>query len=230
MSERSAQLNEKSCPDCKVSKPTSGFGVNASMRDGLSFYCLDCNRRRNQAHYRKSREAAGKTVRTPDRSPDGWKRCAECLETKPVSEFHAHKKERDGLVGYCKACRKVQNRRVHLRRSYGLDELSLAEMVDGQGGLCAICRARPAVHVDHDHRTQHVRGVLCFRCNVALGQLNDDTSLMRNAIDYLERTGTPQCQRTLVSAGVYRLTTPRSAAAVSRSFSLPPRPISSRPA
>jgi hypothetical protein len=110
-------------------------------------------------------------------------------------------------------------------RAYGLDEAELAAMIEVQDGLCAICQRRPAVHVDHDHAFDVVRGVLCFPCNAALGQLQDDPQLFRNAIDYLERT---TWQRTLVSTGVYRLTSPRPAVVASATSSEPQRLISSR--
>jgi hypothetical protein len=43
-------------------------------------------------------------------------------------------------------------------------------MLAVQGGLCAICRAAPAAHVDHDPETGAVRALLCFNCNGGLGQ------------------------------------------------------------
>lgn len=57
----------------------------------------------------------------------------------------------------------------YLRRTYGITEAEYAEVLDHQGGRCAICRRLPApgknLHVDHDHRTQIVRGLLCVVCN-----------------------------------------------------------------
>lgn len=52
-------------------------------------------------------------------------------------------------------------------------------------GLCALCRAAPAVHVDHDHVTGKVRGLLCFNCNGGLGQFKDRIDVLQAAVDYL---------------------------------------------
>ena len=60
-----------------------------------------------------------------------------------------------------------------------------AMLVD-QGGLCAICGAAPAAHVDHDHATGAVRQLLCFNCNGGLGQFKDDPALLRVAARYIE--------------------------------------------
>jgi hypothetical protein len=55
-------------------------------------------------------------------------------------------------------------------------------MLAEQNGLCAICCEAPAVHVDHDHETGRVRGLLCFNCNGALGQFRDRADLMLGAV------------------------------------------------
>ena len=212
-------MSAKWCSYCATWKSIEMFGKNATRPDGLSFYCLDCNRAKSNAHYRKRRAVLGRTVREPDDSPDGFKRCSGCRQVKKLEEFHKNQRHADGYMGYCKPCRKDMARATHLRRMYGLDELGLSELIAAQCGVCAICELRAAVHVDHDHSSGKVRGVLCFRCNVAIGHLDDDPALMRSAIRYLERTGTPQCQRVLVEPGVYRVTSPRSAAAASPSFS-----------
>lgn len=42
------------------------------------------------------------------------------------------------------------------------------------------------IHLDHDHKTGKIRGLLCFNCNAGLGHFKDDISRLKNAIDYLE--------------------------------------------
>lgn len=64
-------------------------------------------------------------------------------------------------------------------------------MLAEQKGLCAICREAPAKHVDHDHATGRVRGLLCFNCNGALGQFRDRTDLMLRAVAYLRHDAVP---------------------------------------
>ena len=61
------------------------------------------------------------------------------------------------------------------------------EMLAAQGGGCAICgeEAEGSLHVDHDHVTGKVRGLLCVRCNNALGQFQEDPALIVRALAYL---------------------------------------------
>ena len=166
----------------------SDFGQNSATRDGLSAYCLPCTRVKSRDYYKDRRERQGLLVRSRETLPEGVKRCSECRATKALNEFHKHRTQPDGLNTYCKDCRRRQNAENHLRRTYGLSVRDLAALVESQGGTCAICETRPAEHVDHDHVTGRVRGVLCFPCNVALGHLKDDVALFRKAIGYLERT------------------------------------------
>lgn len=56
--------------------------------------------------------------------------------------------------------------------------------------MCAICREKPGdlpLHVDHDHATGAIRGLLCVRCNNALGLFKESHDLFAAAADYLER-------------------------------------------
>lgn len=80
--------------------------------------------------------------------------------------------------------------RDHIKRRYGLTPAQYDALVELQGGRCAICRQSPTgkrtrLHVDHDHLTGEVRGLLCNLCNVALGAIHDDPAILRAAIVYL---------------------------------------------
>jgi hypothetical protein len=65
------------------------------------------------------------------------------------------------------------------------------QILVGQGGACAICGGKDPCfgrdwHVDHDHATGAVRGVLCAQCNIGLGHFKDNVTALGSAIKYLE--------------------------------------------
>lgn len=65
------------------------------------------------------------------------------------------------------------------------------EFYEKQNGGCAICGRRNSIkelHIDHDHHTLEVRGLLCRTCNLGLGQFDDDRNLLLRAEVYLSRT------------------------------------------
>jgi hypothetical protein len=91
------------------------------------------------------------------------------------------------------AGRKRENRDTHLRRTFGITIDDFETMLIAQGGGCAIC-GRPApegtsLHVDHDHETGVVRGLLCFTCNGALGMLTENDEYLARAFDYASSGG-----------------------------------------
>lgn len=74
-------------------------------------------------------------------------------------------------------------------RAYGITEAEYQELLIAQSKRCAICRKKPKekrLHVDHNHETGKVRGLLCFNCNGGLGQFKDDPKLIRRAYKYLK--------------------------------------------
>lgn len=79
-------------------------------------------------------------------------------------------------------------RDYELRTKYGITLKEWQEMVDKVGGKCEICgKADEALCVDHCHQTKQVRGVLCRKCNRAIGQLGDTAEDLKRALAYLER-------------------------------------------
>jgi len=90
----------------------------------------------------------------------------------------------------------ADKRRRALLRRHGLTEQAYVEMVEEQGGRCAICGRVPdgRLYIDHDHSCcpgenscgECVRGLLCSPCNLALGHFGDDIARLRSALRYLE--------------------------------------------
>ncbi|MDT3441697.1 endonuclease VII domain-containing protein [Pseudofrankia sp. BMG5.37] len=187
----------KACRDCGVEKPLDQFHRDPKARDGRHSYCIECFRRRGrERYYRRKAGDLTNLRRTRPLVSDGYRVCPDCGERKPAAEFAAKKNAADGLHTYSRPCNNARSyasaRRLHgstrsraLLLRYGLTEQDVEAMVAEQRGLCAICVERPAAHVDHDHRAGWVRGVLCFTCNVGLGNFGDDEYGLRLAARYL---------------------------------------------
>ncbi|MFD0313882.1 endonuclease VII domain-containing protein [Streptomyces flavalbus] len=188
----------KRCVRCGEWKPYTAFARKRSNLDGLQRHCRDCA----SEYHRARQQTLGRKVRPKVEVPEGYKLCLKCGEIKPHSEWHRNATASDGLSTRCKTCRAAEGRAGHLKRHYGLTEAERDEMVASQMGLCPICLAAPAVHVDHCHKTGRVRGVLCFNCNSGLGLLRDNPEAMNRAADYLEGNA---WKPTLVAPGVYQL-------------------------
>jgi hypothetical protein len=75
------------------------------------------------------------------------------------------------------------------RYKYGISPVEYDTLFQNQGGRCAICReeSEKPLYVDHNHKTGEVRGLLCTKCNPALGLFNDSIIILENAINYLMR-------------------------------------------
>jgi hypothetical protein len=128
------------------------------------------------------------------------KRCPDCGESKPLDNFPRNRNSKDGRHAYCKPCHNARgqetrqrlyggSRHYHLKRRYGIGADEFDEMVAAQGGVCAVCGRPDPEHVDHDHVTGRVRGILCFNCNGGLGQFADDIDRLESAAHYLAIAG-----------------------------------------
>lgn len=68
----------------------------------------------------------------------------------------------------------------------GITYTDYEAMYATQNGNCLICGEwQPLLHIDHDHKTGVIRGLLCRGCNYGLGNFRDSCSNLQKAIDYL---------------------------------------------
>ena len=72
------------------------------------------------------------------------------------------------------------------RRKYGISLAEVREKSEAQDGRCSICGEQHKIVVDHCHQRNVFRGLLCDRCNVALGCFEDDSVRLRRAVTYIE--------------------------------------------
>lgn len=122
--------------------------------------------------------------------------CCICGTAVDIDGAHGRRGDRHLLCGDPE-CRRIRSQRRERARIYGLTEDAYESLMREQDGVCAICgiadgktsvtTGRAGLHVDHDHATDAVRGLLCSGCNVGLGHFLDNPALLRRAVDYLER-------------------------------------------
>ena len=110
--------------------------------------------------------------------------CNKCGEVKSAADMGRNKAKKSGLHHWCLACRRTDNNArnrsrpkavrsaIYRTRKYGVSPEKQRQMLDMQGGNCAICVTRKAVCLDHCHSTGRARGWLCRDCNTLLRALD----------------------------------------------------------
>jgi Recombination endonuclease VII len=197
--DRPNQTLNKICLDCGEDKPLAEFSYSPKGVNSRSSYCKICMRARSKASYRKRRAAANKHVREARLLPEGQRWCPDCGAGKSFADFPKNRADPSGLGNYCKPCHNARGREsrerlygggreYHLRRRYGIGQEEVDRMIAEQDGQCAGCGRMNPEHVDHDHATGKVRGLLCFNCNQALGNVRDDPAVLIRLVTYLRRT------------------------------------------
>ena len=157
-------METKRCSHCKETKTLDQFYKAAKGSKGRHSYCNPCQTIRQREWRAKNPEKSRKRSREAN---------------KRLRALHPER-----------------YRDSQLRSLYGIGVAEWQEMHDAQNGVCLICAEPPGksgraknLHVDHCHETGRVRGLLCTRCNTALGLFRDNPDLLRLATAYLEADG-----------------------------------------
>lgn len=123
-------------------------------------------------------------------------RCCECASL--AAKRHHHKNRELRARQYKEYIRQNPDAwyKAHLKRAFGLSLDDYYALVRAHAGRCGICgssdprskknqRSLPGWHVDHDHSTGTIRGILCQPCNHMLGNARDNTAILLLGVDYL---------------------------------------------
>ena len=185
----------KTCTKCNVSKPEAEFYSKKAGRKGRRAYCKKCtseaSRSYNIKHNKQMRERS-KLYRATNKD-----KISAYYSTNKDKHNNARNVKRQTSDG--KKRRQAEQRRYRLK-TYGLTISAFDKLFKGQNGKCAICglelvdendKGRKVSNayprIDHCHETGKIRGLLCNRCNIAMGTFEDDIELLGNAVAYLSR-------------------------------------------
>jgi hypothetical protein len=178
----------KQCTRCKNFKNFSEFHKFGKSRDGYKHYCKQCVKEydlvKNDTKRVFPRKMNGELIH-----------CRRCEQYLPRSKFWSKNT-------YCKDCQSAIGHINNLNK-YKLTRDQYVDLEKKQGGLCAICKKpeqkRKRLSVDHDHNCcptnknykqtcgSCIRGLICFKCNIALGATNDSIKILNSMISYLKR-------------------------------------------
>lgn len=156
----------KCCIRCKKEKPVLDFYSSRNV-------CKECKKSQVKNWKKDNIEKCNsyrKTWKTLNPSADKAAKAKWALNNKP----------------------KISNKR--LKHLYGITLQEYIAILELQGFSCAICKSTSCQSkrnfaVDHNHVTGEVRGLLCKRCNTALGLFQDSPSIIFSAVNYLKERG-----------------------------------------
>lgn len=163
------ETTTKHCHACNQTKPVEQFSKDRTTWDGQATQCKAC-----RVRYRKDNVAM---------VPAHRKRWAQA---NPEKGKAYNKKWRDANPD------KIKNKQ--LRHDFGITLIDYNRMSDKAGFSCEICKGgiedpttgrRETLAVDHCHKQDKIRGILCRHCNTALGLMRDDPTILRAAMQYL---------------------------------------------
>lgn len=159
--------------DCGKVFVASGQGLQSG--DTRSCGCLLSENGRKTITLRNRRRAK--------RLVDGLFMCHECGVAKLPEEFHKSRHNPLGLAHRCAACQRMRS----ITAKYGLDIDAYDRLRNKFEGKCYIFGCEKlGEHIDHCHKTGHVRGWLCGTCNMAINKAVTP-EILRGQADYLEQ-------------------------------------------
>lgn len=162
----------KTCTICGELKAFKYFYKHSGHKDGYTSECKCCNLKKRKKNRLKLSE-----------------RTRKYYYKNRKNELAKQKKRRTTPEG------QEYYRKFWVKYRYGLSSEDWQEIFDRQNGCCPICgihqsKLNQSLSVDHNHKTNEIRGLLCNKCNLAMGFLNVDESgikLLQKAIKYVKK-------------------------------------------
>lgn len=209
--------NTITCSKCRLDKPRDLFYRDRRSRLGRRSTCKSCDRLADADESIKAKSSERKNLKLT--CPDGMLPCFACMKHKDFLCFHVNTSKKSGRASMCSECycqyikrqsivvARKKNRKTSgawsysseyswikkLKCFFGITKEEYYQILEKQGGVCAICRKHhdtkiKHLDVDHCHETGLVRGILCRACNNGIGLFRDRSDLADSAVKYLRAT------------------------------------------
>jgi hypothetical protein len=160
-------MKTKKCLKCLKELSVDDFHKDKSKKTGLREQCKSC--------------------RCKFKSGNIEKKCIACQESFIIKNNYAKAQK------YCS----IDCQYVHIK--YGVCQYKHEDLLISSNYKCSICGKEETnidkrtnktytLSIDHCHKTNKVRGVLCSNCNTGLGSFKDNISNLNKAIEYLKNT------------------------------------------
>jgi len=182
----------KICSACSESKSVAEFNRWLKSADGLQRTCRDCQRAyriKTKAHRLEYNRKYQKNHPEVNRKSNAKYRALHREKVLETARQYARRVRKENPEEMHK-----KDRRWAMFKNYGISLEQYDEILQSQNGLCAICQCPPGngngryLCIDHDHSTGGIRGLLCRKCNAALGLVSDSPETLNRMIAYLART------------------------------------------
>ena len=161
-------MQSKHCPKCETNKLISEFRKRGKNSKYFQSYCKSCESEYMTKQYKVQNAK--------------WK-----------------KENSDKILGYSRKWKKKNQKKCYYynavtARNFDLTIKEFAELYDSlydkQQGQCAICSVHQSelkkrLGVDHSHQSGQIRGLLCSKCNLGIGMLQDSAETCFAAAEYL---------------------------------------------
>lgn len=181
----------KMCTKCKIIKDTLEFSKRKRSRDGFFIWCKKCDNEHSKKYQKEHLEGARL------RKKRWYKRHSVEQSLKSNNYNKEHRTEKTLYMReFCKKHPEetlLYRRNYNCMRAHGITLKQKEEMILNQDNKCLICEIdlrqlnTKKVHVDHDHKTNKIRGILCHYCNTALGFLEEDLEKVYKLAEYVKK-------------------------------------------
>ena len=175
------------CNGCGINKSVSEYYADRTKAYGIRPECKKCLGHKLSVAYWKDN---GRRVKKSNQA-----------KNKRINDVEWAKNEREKRREWYRR-NPDKGKEGNLKAVWGISLDQFNELKNNQGGKCAICMEIPKsdkhFHVDHNHITGEIRGLLCSNCNVGFGNFKENEQILRNAINYINNY--PQSNKTKLYA------------------------------